>query len=191
MNINPDITPKDLYNQATELMVSPITHFEKELLKVRTNRANSSMIENVMVESYGNMMPLKDMALISAPEVRLLVIQPWDSTTVSAIEKALMNAGLGFNPTVDSNIIRIQLPQISNDQRDQLVKNLHKYLEECRVGIRNVRKDVQNSIRDAEKNKTVSEDIAKRLLDQLQKATDDSIAKAETIAKKKEEDIKA
>ena len=191
MAITPEITAKDLYKQCVDRMQHPIEHFQKEILKIRTSRANPSMIENIMVESYGNLMPLKDLALITAPEVRLLVVQPWDGSTAGAIDKAISSAGLGLNPAVDGNIIRIQLPQIANDQRDQLVKVLHKYLEECRIGIRNVRKDVQNEIRDAEKNKVVSEDLAKRLLDQLQKATDDTISKAEEFSKKKEDDIRA
>ena len=191
MAITPEINPKDLYKKVTEAMFVCIEHFQKEILKVRTSRANSSMIENVMVESYGNSMPLKDLALISAPEARLLIVQPWDSSTSNAIDKAIVQSGLGLNPVVDGNIIRIQLPQMAADKREQLVKLLHKTLEECRVAIRNVRKDIQNEIRDAERAKIVSEDISKRLLDQLQKATDDSINKVEDISKKKEEDIKA
>jgi ribosome recycling factor len=174
MIITPEMNPKDLYKNATQEMQHALEHFQKEIVKLRTSRANPSMVENVMVESYGNLMPLKDLALVTAPEARLLVIQPWDNSTSNAIEKGIAAAGLGLNPTVDGHIIRIQLN-----------------LEECRVAIRNVRKDIQNDVREAEKKKVVSEDNAKKLLDQLQKATDDSISKAEDISKKKEEEIKA
>ena len=191
MIITPEMNPKDLYKNATQEMQHAVEHFQKEIVKLRTSRANPSMVENVMIESYGHLMPLKDLALVTAPDARLIVIQPWDNSTTGAIEKGIAAAGLGLNPTVDGHILRIQLPQMANDQREQLVKVLHKNLEECRVAIRNVRKDIQNEVRDAEKKKVVSEDNAKKLLDQLQKATDDSISKAEDISKKKEEEIKA
>lgn len=171
-------------------MEKPIKHFEKELVAIRTGRASSKLVEDIKVESYGQQMRLRELAGISTPEARLITIQPWDKTILGEIEKALLASDLGVTPINDGTIIRIQLPQMTEGRRVELDKVLGKKTEECKVGIRNVRKEFQNSLRDAEKNKQISEDFAKRLSDLLQKITDKFIATADEHHDKKSKEIK-
>lgn len=171
-------------------MEKQILHFEKELLKIRTGRANSAMVEDIKVECYGNLTPLKGVASITIPDATMIIIQPWDKSVITEIEKALSNSDLGINPINDGNVIRIQLPHMSAARRDELVKVLHQKLESCKVAVRNVRKEVQNLIRENEKSKKISEDFSKRLLDVLQKITDRFIDTSDKVALKKEQEIK-
>ena len=170
-------------------MQKPIKHFEGELIKIRTGRAHTSLVENVNVLAYGAPQPLRQLAVLSAPEAKLITIQPWDTSLINDIEKALLNSDLGLTPLNDGKIIRLQLPDMSTNRRDELGKILGKKLEECRVAIRNVRKDFNNLIRDAKKDKVVSENFFNRLEDTLQKVTDKFIAQAEQLAQKKEKEI--
>lgn len=174
---------------AHQEMEKPLKHYEKELLSIRTGRASTALIEHLMVESYGQMMPLRDLATLSAPEARLLTVQPWDTGIISAIEKAITTSDLGLTPLNDGKLIRMQLPQMSADRREELIKNLGKKTEEARIGIRNVRRDMYNIIREAQKDHTVSEDFAHRLSEHLQKITDAFIAKAEALQKKKIDEL--
>jgi len=168
-----------------EQMNPPLKHFEKELSKIRTGRAHTSMVEDIRVICYGSSMPLKELAAISAPESQLLVIQPWDKSLINDIEKAIAMSDLGVTPFNDGDVIRIQLPKMSSSRREELTKALLKRLEECKIGIRNVRKEVHNLIRDAEKTKKVSEDYSKRLQDILQKLTDKFCDIADKVTQKK------
>jgi ribosome recycling factor len=171
-------------------MDKPIKHFDRELAAIRTGRASTKLIEDIKVESYGQYMPLREVATLAAPESRLLTIQPWDASNIPAIEKAIMNSDLGVSPANDGSLIRIQLPQMSTARRDELVKLLGKKTEECRIGIRNVRKDFHNEVRDANKKKIISEDFAKKLSDLLQKVTDKFIAQTEALHDKKAAELK-
>ncbi|MDR3646051.1 MAG: ribosome recycling factor [Candidatus Babeliales bacterium] len=184
-------TPKDFELALKPEMEKPIEFLKKELLKIRTGRANPSMIENVRVQCYGSDMGIKELAAISAPDARLLVVQPWDKTVINNIEKALQTSDLGITPINDGDIIRIQLPNLSSERREEFIKILHKKLEECRIAIRNVRKEFQNAVRDAEKDKDISIDYSKKLLGNLQDITDKYIASAEDVANKKELEIKS
>lgn len=167
-----------------------LKHFEKELGKIRTGRAHTSMIEDIKVPAYGTTMPLKEVGAISAPDVTLLVVQPWDKAIIPDIEKAIMNSDLGISPTNDGNIIRIALPRVSTSRRDELIKVLNQKLESCKIAIRNIRKEVQNIIRETEKSKKISEDYSKRLQDLLQKITDKFIDLSDKLSSKKENEIK-
>ena len=171
-------------------MERPIKHFEKELASIRTGRATTSLIENIKVECYGQLMPLRELATLAAPEARLLTIQPWDKSIIGAIEKALLASDLGITPINDGTIIRLQLPQMSADRRDELLKQLGKKTEECRIGIRNIRKEFHNEVRDAVKKKIISEDFAKKLNELLQKITDEFIDFAEKLHDKKAYDVR-
>jgi len=171
-------------------MEKPIKHYEIELTKIRTGRANTALIEGLKVETYGQFMTLKEIATLSAPESRLLTIQPWDAGNIEAIERAISNSDLGVSPQSDGTIIRIQLPQMSTDRRDELVKQLGKKTEECKINVRNVRKEFHNEIRDADKKKIVSQDFAKKLMEVMQKATDSFIKKADDMHSKKEGALK-
>jgi ribosome recycling factor len=168
-------------------MENPVKHFERELVKIRTGRAHTSMIEDIPVVVYGqDPVPLKGLGMVSAADPRLLTIQPWDVSIIADIEKAIVASGFGVAPVNDGKIIRLRLPEMSSDRREELVKLLHKKLEECRVAIRNVRKDFKNLITDAKKDKKVSENFHNRLADVLQEVTDAYIGKVEALAKKKE-----
>lgn len=172
-------------------MSKPIKHFEGELIKIRTGRAHTSLVEDLPVVCYGQApAPLKSYAVMSAPESRMIVIQPWDVSTIPDIEKAILNSELGIKPINDGKIVRIQLPEMSSSRRDELIKSLGKKTEECRVAIRNIRKDFHNLMRDSKKDKKISENFYNRLEDILQKVTDRFILKAEQLATKKEQEVK-
>ncbi len=172
-----------------EHMEKPIKHFEKELAALRTGRASVALIENIKAECYGQLMSLKELASLSAPESRLLTIQPWDKSVLANIEKAILTSDLGITPANDGNIIRIQLPPMTTARRDELSKLLAKKTEECKVAIRNVRKDFHNEVRDAEKKHIISEDFAKKLTEHLQKITDQYITKTDQMAEKKNTEL--
>lgn len=174
----------------TEMDVN-LKHFEKELLKIRTGRAHPTMIEDVKVMAYGSLMPLKEVAAVSAPDAALLVVQPWDKANIAEIEKSLSTSDLGLTPMNDGNVIRIQLPKMSSTRRDELAKALSQKHEQCKVGIRNTRKEVHNLLRETEKSKKISEDYSRRLQESLQKITDKMIAASDAIAEKKEKEIQA
>jgi ribosome recycling factor len=167
-----------------------VKHFERELVTIRTGRASTSLVDHVKVECYGQMMSLKELATVSAPDARLITIQPWDKSLIVAIEKAIQNSDIGITPANDGTVIRLQLPQMSSERRDELVKILSKKTEESRVGVRNVRKEFHNQIREAERKSTVSEDFAHRLSDVLQKLTDSFIAKIDEMHSKKEQELR-
>jgi len=172
-------------------MQEPIKHFEKDLVGIRTGRASTKLIEEVKVECYGQMMNLRDVATLGAPDARLLTVQPWDKSMLGAIEKGLLASDVGITPQNDGQMIRLALPPMSSDRREELVKILNKKTEEARVGIRGVRKDAQNLVKTAEKDGDLSEDFAKRLADSLQKVTDNSIKIVDELSAKKATDIRA
>jgi ribosome recycling factor len=173
-------------------MEKPIVHFSKELLKIRTGRAHVSLVDSIAVSVSGQApKPLRAVATISAPEARLLVIQPWDISMIGDIEKVIKLSDLGVMPINDGKIIRITLPEMSSQRRTELVKILDKKLEEARVGVRNIRKDFHNIIRNAKKDKEISENFFSRLSDTLENVTAQFIKKVEEMAKKKEQEITA
>lgn len=171
-------------------MENPLRHFERELIKIRTGRSHTSMIEDIPVVVYGqDAVPLKGLGVVSAPDPRLLTVQPWDVSIIPDIEKAIAASGFGVSAVNDGKTIRLRLPEMSSDRREELVKMLHKKLEECRVAIRNVRKDFKNLVTDAKKDKKISENFHNRLADALQEITDAYIGKVEAMAKKKEVEL--
>lgn len=170
-------------------MDKEVKHFERELSKLRTGRAHTSMVEDIKIMAYGTFMSLRELASITVPDPSLIIVQPWDKSLLADIEKALATSELGVSPVNDGNVIRVPIPRMSKERRDELIKLLHKKLEECKVAIRNTRKEFQNFIRDIEKEKKISEDYARRLSDILQKTTDRFIEMAEKIGRKKEEEI--
>lgn len=182
---------KSFENPMKAEMEKPLKHFDGELIKIRTGRAHTSMIEDIPVSSYGQApMPLKNLAALAAPEPRMLTIQPWDASIIPDIEKAIKTSDIGVSPVNDGALIRLQLPEISSARRDDLLKILGKKLEDCRVSIRNIRKDFNNLLKDSKKDKVISENFFNRLNDSLQKITDQFIEQAEQRAAKKEKDIK-
>jgi len=180
---------KNFENVLKEKMIGPIKHFEKDLSIIRTGRASAAIVENIMVACYGQTMPIKNVATIAVPDARLITIQPWDKGTINDIEKGILNSNVGLTPVNDGELIRMQIPQMSAARREELVKDLGKKAEESRIGIRNIRKDYHNHIRDVEKKHGISEDFAKRLKELLQKVTDEFIAKIDGLQEKKAKDI--
>jgi ribosome recycling factor len=181
---------KSIETLAKNLMANAVKHFEKDLVAIRTGRANTAMIEGIKVECYGQIMGIRELATLAAPDARLLTIQPWDPSIIGDIEKAILTSDLGVTPANDGKIIRIQLPQMSSSRRDELVKILGKKVEEARVAIRNIRKDIHNEIRDADKKHIISEDFAEKLSQLLQKTTDEFIKKVDDVHDKKASELK-
>ena len=182
--------PNEFNSAIKTEMESVIKHFERELAAIRTGRASTSLVEDIKVEVYGQFMPMKEVATISAPDARLITIQPWDKSNISEIEKAIQTSDIGINPANDGNIIRLQLPMMSSDRREEMVKQLGKKTEENRIRVRNIRKEFHNLVRDSEKKRDVSEDFSKKLNEALQKVTDSFIAQINEMQKRKEADLK-
>jgi ribosome recycling factor len=160
-----------------------------ELATIRTGRANPALIEHIKVDYGGAPIPLNQIAGISAPEAKLLVIQPWDPGSLHSIEQAIQKSDLGLNPINDGRLLRLAIPALSEERRKDLTKIVHKRLEERRVAVRNLRRDAHEEIKKAEKDKLISQDEAKRETDQLQKMTDSYILVAEKIASDKEKEL--
>lgn len=179
-------------NAAKGSMEQAIDHFKKELAAIRSGRAHTSMIEDIRVSCYNgeSEMRLKEIAALSAPDTNLLVIEPWDKSLMADIEKAISRSDLGVNPVNDGNVIRIQLPIMSTERREELIKVLHKKTEDARKTIRAARKEFHNFLRDKEHNKKISEDFSKRVMDKLQKLTDEKVKSIDEMAKKKESELK-
>jgi len=175
---------------ANEEMEKTLKFFEKELLSLRTGKASVTLVENVPVEAHGQMMRLREVASLSAPDARMIVISPWDKSLIPSVSKAITISDLGLNPIVDGEIVRLQLPMMSSERREEIVKLLAKKLEESKVQLRNVRKDFHNEIKAAEKAKNISEDFSKILADRLQKTVDAWTDKAVLVAKKKETELR-
>ncbi len=161
----------------------------RELAGLRAGRASTSLLEPVVVEAYGAEMPLNQLATISAPEPRLLTVQVWDRSLVKAVEKAIRNAGLGLNPMTDGALIRVPLPELSEERRQELVKVAHKYAEQARVAVRNVRRDAIDTLRRMLKEGELSEDEFHRLQEKVQKLTDEHVAAINRLLEQKEKDI--
>jgi ribosome recycling factor len=161
----------------------------KELGGLRTGRAATSLLEPVSVQAYGQAMHLNQLATVSAPEPRLLTVQVWDRSVVSAVEKAIRDANLGVNPQTEGQVIRVRMPELTEDRRKELVKVAHKYAEQARVAVRNVRRDGMEALKKAEKDHKISEDDHKRGADEIQKATDGHIKKVDEAVASKEKEI--
>ena len=161
----------------------------QELATIRTGRASPALVEHLKVDYAGVLTPLNQIAGISAPEARLLVVQPWDPGSLHGIEQAIQKSDLGLNPINDGRIIRLNIPALSEERRKELTKVVHKRLEERRVAVRNLRRDALEEIKKAEKNKKISQDECRRAQEQLQKMTDLHIVVAEKIAEDKEKEL--
>ena len=179
----------EILKDADERMHKGIEALRKEYATIRAGRANPSVLDKVMVEYYGAPTPINQLANISAPEARMLVIQPWDRTVLPAIEKAIMKSDLGLNPSSDGVVIRLNIPQLTADRRAELVKIAKKKAEEARVGVRNVRRDVNEQLKKLEKDRDASEDEVKRGQDDVQKMTDKMIKEIERVLETKESEI--
>ncbi|WP_067617137.1 ribosome recycling factor [Alicyclobacillus acidiphilus] len=174
---------------AQERMDKAIANLRRELASVRAGRATPSLLDKVMVEYYGSQMPVNQVAGITSPEPRLLVISPWEKSMLSEIEKAIMKSDLGLNPSNDGSVIRLTIPALTEERRQELVKQVRKIAEEARVAIRNVRRDANDDLKKAEKNGDISEDEARRFMEKIQQITDKSIAQVDSMLEDKEKDV--
>jgi ribosome recycling factor len=178
-----------IFTQLQKEMEGSIAALRKELGKVRTGRASTSLLEGILVEYYGTSTPLNQLATLSAPEPRLLVIQPFDRKALGEIEKAILKSDLGLTPANDGKIIRVPIPQLTEDRRKDLVKHVKKIAEEFRVSMRNHRRLAIEHLKEAEKKKELTADEFKHGQDRVQKITDDYIARIDKVLKGKEEEI--
>lgn len=175
--------------QMREKMTQAVQAFSKNLATVRAGRANPSILDSIFVDYYGASTPLNQLATIAAPEPRMLVITPYDKTSVGDIEKAIQKADLGLTPSNDGNVIRINIPPLTEERRKDLVKVVGKFTEEYRVQVRNIRRDANEQLKKAEKNGELTEDELRTNQDNVQKETDKFIAELEKLAKNKEAEI--
>ena len=180
---------QDLLRDTDEHMEKSLEALRRELSTIRTGRANPAIIEHLQVDYYGAPTPLQQLASISSPDPRQLLVQPYDRTSAGNIEKALRQSDLGFNPTNDGNQIRIIIPQLTEERRRDLVKMVHKRTEEAKVAIRNVRRDSNDQLKKLRRDKEMSEDEESVAQEDLQKITDRLIREAETIGKAKEAEL--
>ncbi|HXU14368.1 MAG TPA: ribosome recycling factor [Terriglobales bacterium] len=180
---------KDTYVQLKTRMDKAVDDFRKALVGTRTGRASVHMLDGVMVEAYGSQMALNQVATVHSPEPQLITVQPYDPSQLTAIEKAIRTAELGFNPMNDGKIIRVPIPPLTEERRKDMVKHLHKVLEEHRTAIRNIRRDGNEAIKKALKDKKITEDESKRSTDEIQKLTDAEIKKMEDMCSAKEKEV--
>jgi len=180
---------KDTHLQLKTRMEKAVEAFRKEMAAVRTGRASVHMLDGVQVEYYSSMMPLNQIAQVHAAEAQLITVQPFDPSSLGLIEKAIRSADLGLNPMNDGKIIRVPVPPLTEERRRDMVKHLHKFLEEHRTAIRNIRRDGNELIKKALKEKKVTEDEERRALEEIQKLTDDEIKKMEEMSKAKEKEV--
>ena len=170
-------------------MQGAVESLKGDLSGLRTGRANTSLLDPVVAEVYGSMMPLSQVATVSAPEPRMLSVQVWDKSNVSAVEKGIAKANLGLNPMTDGQTIRLPMPDLTEERRKDLAKLAGEYAEKAKIAIRNVRRDGMEALKEDEKKKEISEDERKRSEDEVQKLTDKYVAEADAAAEAKEKEI--
>jgi ribosome recycling factor len=180
---------KETYQQLKTRMDSAVEAFRTSLAAARTGRASVHMLDTIRVDYYGSPMPLNQVAQVNAPEPHMITVQPFDASIIGDIDKALRTSDQGFNPQNDGKILRIPIPPLTEERRKEMVKHLNKVLEEHRTAIRNVRRDGNELIKKAMKDKKISEDEERRSLEEIQKLTDDEIKKMEDLFKQKEKEV--
>jgi ribosome recycling factor len=180
---------KELYQEYDVKMQKTIEVVVSDFAGVRAGRANAAVLDKITVEYYGTETPIQQVASISTPDARTLVIQPWDASTLKEIEKAINTSDIGINPQNDGKVIRLAFPQLTEEHRRELTKDISKRGEEAKVAIRNVRRDFMDELKKMKKNSEITEDDLRDGEEQLQKITDDYVKQAETAAKKKEQEV--
>lgn len=183
------LIPEDILKDADKRMTKSMEFLIRDLDSVRTGRATPALVESLTVEYYGSPTPLNQLATISAPEAQLVLIQPWDRQALQEIEKAILKSSLGLNPSNDGTVIRLPIPPLSQERREELVKSLAKKVEDNKVAVRNIRRDAQDKLRSLERGKDISQDDSQRALVELQKTTDTHIAEMDRFWQSKIEDM--
>jgi len=179
----------EIFDDAERRMKKAVEALKQDLAAIRTGRASSALVERINVDYYGAPTPINQVCQISVPEARLIIIQPYERKMLTDIEKAIQRSDLGINPNNDGQVIRLNIPPLSEERRRDMVKTLHKKLDEHKVAIRNIRRDIQDKLQDREKKKEISEDELKRSKDRLQKLTDRYIDEMDKVGKSKEQEI--
>lgn len=180
---------KEVEANARTRMDKVLTELQNEMAHIRTGRASIGLLDSIRVESYGSPVPLNQVAQLHVPEPAMITVQPWDASTIGAIEKAIRSADLGLNPSNDGKIVRVPIPPLTQERRRDLAKKLSHIAEERRVGLRNVRRDANDQLKKMLKDKLISEDDERQALDAIQKLTDAQIGKIDQAAKAKEKEI--
>lgn len=177
------------YDDLKRRMDGAITSFRQDLASLRTGRASSNLLDAIQVQAYGSTMPINQVANVSVPEPRMISVSVWDKSMVSAVDRAIREANLGFNPIVDGTNLRIPLPELNEQRRKELVKISHTYAENARVAVRHVRRDGMETLKKAEKDGDISEDDQRKQADQVQKLTDETIGTIDSLLSEKETEI--
>ena len=180
---------ESMYQEARESMQKSIDALENDLKKIRTGRASLSILDDIRVDYYGTLTPLNQMASLSTPESRLIMIQPWDVSVIKDVEKAILKSDLGLMPSNDGKVIRISIPPLTEERRKQLVKVIYKKSEEHKISVRNIRRDTNDLLKSLKKDGDISEDDAFKAQDQVQKITDEHIKLIDDVCKNKEKEI--
>lgn len=180
---------KDIHQQLKSRMEKAVSDFQASLSSVRTGRASVHMLDQVRVSYYGTDTPLNQIGQVTTPDPNMILIQPWDTSVIAEIEKALRISDLGFNPQNDGKVVRVPVPPMTEERRREVVKHLNKTLEDHRTAIRNVRRDGNELIKKAAKDKKISEDEEKRSLEEIQKLTDEEIRRMEEMGRNKEKEV--
>ena len=180
---------KDAMSQARTRMEKAVEDFRKELSGLRTGRANVTLLDHIRVDYHGTPMPVNQLGTLSVPEPTMIVVSPWDPSAVPLIDKAIRTSDLGLNPTNDGKVVRVPIPPLNEERRKEIVKHLHKVLENHRTAVRNIRRDLKEAIEKLEKEKKGSEDDRKRCVDELEKLTHSETKKIEDLSAVKEKEI--
>ena len=180
---------KDAMAAARTRMEKAVDDFRKEAATIRTGRANASLLENVRVDYHGTPMPLNQLGTMTVPDPAMIMISPWDPSVVPLIDKAIRTSDIGLNPTNDGKVVRVPIPSLTEERRKDLVKQLHKVLENHRTAVRNIRRDIKEAIEKLEKEKKISEDEKKRSLEELEKLSHSETKKVEDLSAAKEKEI--
>lgn len=180
---------KEVLDDGRSRMKGAISNLEKEFNRLRTGRASTSLVEDVMVDYYGTPTPINQLASISVPDPRSITIQPWDKGAFGNVEKAIQKSDLGLNPVNDGKVIRINIPPLTEERRNELVKVAKKYTEDAKISIRNIRRDLNDTLKELEKEKDISEDDLHRSQEDVQKLTDEFVNKCDELFEVKEKEI--
>ncbi|WP_042471974.1 ribosome recycling factor [Bacillus ndiopicus] len=180
---------KQVLEQAKDKMAKSLSAFSRELASIRAGRANASLLDRISIDYYGAPTPINQLAGISVPEARLLVIAPYDKSVLGEIEKAIMKSDIGITPTNDGTVIRLMIPALTEERRKELVKQVKKEAEEAKIAVRNVRRDANDDLKKLEKGGDITEDDLRGYSDDIQKLTDEFIAKVDDVTKEKEQEI--
>ncbi len=180
---------QEILNKSQAAMEAALEHLARELAKVRTGRASTGLLDNILVDYYGTPTPIPQVATVGVPEPRLLTITPWEENLVPAVERAIMTSDLGMTPSSDGKMIRLPIPPLTEERRKEFVKQAHKMGEETRVSIRNARRDAVDALKRMQKDSDISEDDSKRAQDQIQKQTDAHGQQVDELLKRKDQEI--